>query len=412
MRMVRRLPHEQKWDREQVVGLVAIPRRPETRPRSVTEEPDERRDKQLAQDTDTLKQQGGESIPPPVVAPSGLTEKRDFRITTEILKEFGETPGCPGCITFDSPKSQRTLHTQECRLRLEAQMRGHPKYARRIEERDKRHRMDHEPAKGADRYHPEDDQEQHHQAREAPEASGSGVGRASYSPTSPAGSVQDPEEAEDRGFARWIDLTGEDDEPDGPRKSRKVRRDSADLAADVANPDSSDESSPEEEIERNKRRRIEAIGRQGCGRQEAMRILDDLDKKLVRRIPRFNPATRNASGRKPSKKRGGRDIGEAYSPPRLIALASEYGLEPLWAMDLTTHDEATGEPWDFNAPRIRERALQKISGDKPGLVMLGPTRAPFCSLKFGWNYERMGWQDVYDRLESGVRHLAFAVTIA
>ncbi len=68
------------------------------------------------------------------------------------------------------------------------------------------------------------------------------------------------------------------------------------------------------------------------------------------------------------------EVAEIYSPPRITALLPGYGLYPGVAMDITTNDE-TGNPWDFDDPRQRQRARERLRADKP-LVLVG---SPMCT---------------------------------
>ena len=56
----------------------------------------------------------------------------------------------------------------------------------------------------------------------------------------------------------------------------------------------------------------------------------------------------------------GSDCGEVYSPPRITKMASEMGLHPAWALDLTVVDPDDGIPWDFNVPAKRRRAFELL----------------------------------------------------
>ena len=78
--------------------------------------------------------------------------------------------------------------------------------------------------------------------------------------------------------------------------------------------------------------------------------------------------------RKPSAK-----VGEAYCPVRLTGVAEEHGLEATFALDLTTVNPATGEPWDFNLEANQQAALESIEKEDPGVVLVSPTCAPVAS---------------------------------
>ena len=76
-------------------------------------------------------------------------------------------------------------------------------------------------------------------------------------------------------------------------------------------------------------------------------------------------------------------VSEIYSPPRVTAAASkllpELRVHPGFALDLTTSDH-DGQPWDFDRPEMRERALHKVRTEKP-LLLVG---SPMCTAFSTW----------------------------
>ena len=71
---------------------------------------------------------------------------------------------------------------------------------------------------------------------------------------------------------------------------------------------------------------------------------------------------------------------DIYSPPRVAALLPRDGLYPGISMDITTNDEL-GKPWDFDDPRQRQRARERLRADK-SLVLIGsPMCTAFCRLQ-------------------------------
>ena len=57
----------------------------------------------------------------------------------------------------------------------------------------------------------------------------------------------------------------------------------------------------------------------------------------------------------------GLDCGDVYSPPRITKMASEMGMRPAWALDLTVTDSEDGMPWDFNCGSAQSNCLTKTS---------------------------------------------------
>ena len=75
-------------------------------------------------------------------------------------------------------------------------------------------------------------------------------------------------------------------------------------------------------------------------------------------------------------------VSEIYSPPRVTAaikLLPELRLIPGFAFDVTTMDEE-GRPWDFDDPRQRARARERILREKP-MLLIG---SPMCTAFSAW----------------------------
>ena len=93
-----------------------------------------------------------------------------------------------------------------------------------------------------------------------------------------------------------------------------------------------------------------------CTRDAARKIIKDLDDKHARKLRPFRDECKNASGK---AKAGAKGISEAYSPPRMVQVAAEFGLKPQWSFDMTEDDRDDGQPWDFN--------VEENGGRLPGL---------------------------------------------
>ena len=77
-------------------------------------------------------------------------------------------------------------------------------------------------------------------------------------------------------------------------------------------------------------------------------------------------------------------VSEVYSPPRISALAKDlpsYGIQPGFALDLTTYD-VDGREWDFNHLDMRKRARRLVEETKP-LFLIG---SPMCRAFSTWQY--------------------------
>ena len=106
-------------------------------------------------------------------------------------------------------------------------------------------------------------------------------------------------------------------------------------------------------------------------------------------------------------------VSEIYSPPRVTAAASkllpELRVHPGFALDLTTAD-SDGQPWDFDRPEMRERALHKIRTEKP-LLLVG---SPMCTAFSTWQRVNNVIRDkaiVDEEKRRAVMHLEFCIEL-
>ena len=79
--------------------------------------------------------------------------------------------------------------------------------------------------------------------------------------------------------------------------------------------------------------------------------------KLRKKLARDQRQTENQQG-------AGNGVAEAYSPPRMTALARKIGIRLGLALDTTACDE-TGRPWDFRHSAQRHTALELARREKP-----------------------------------------------
>ena len=77
-----------------------------------------------------------------------------------------------------------------------------------------------------------------------------------------------------------------------------------------------------------------------------------------------------------------RMVSEVFSPPRVTKYLSKYPsryLIPGFALDLTTIDETDGQPWDFDLPEKRQRAIERVRREKPLFLIGSPVCTPWCT---------------------------------
>ena len=107
---------------------------------------------------------------------------------------------------------------------------------------------------------------------------------------------------------------------------------------------------------------------------------------------------------------GAVSVAEVYSPPRVTSKATNFGLSPDFALDLTILDFDDGMPWDFSSPAKREKAKLMVERDKPYLSIGSPQCTPFSNLQ-NLNYPKMAPEKVDQMIRNGIAHLEFCVEL-
>ena len=99
-------------------------------------------------------------------------------------------------------------------------------------------------------------------------------------------------------------------------------------------------------------------------------------------------------------------VGEVYSPPRVTARSSQFGVKPHFALDLTVDDD-DGKPWDFSVPAKREKAKALVKLLKPYFLVGSPPCTAFSQL-MNLNYANMSQQQISDMLTNAIAHVEFS----
>ena len=133
-------------------------------------------------------------------------------------------------------------------------------------------------------------------------------------------------------------------------------------------------------------------------------MLDELEKQPGFQLPK------NRRQRRSIAQSYGKDIAEVYSLPRVTKIASDMGLRPAWALDLTQTDPEDGLPWDFSSEAKRRRARQLLEKDKPLMLIACPMCGPFSTLMH-WNYAKMPKEETEALLKAAMEHLRFALEL-
>ena len=117
-----------------------------------------------------------------------------------------------------------------------------------------------------------------------------------------------------------------------------------------------------------------------CNREVFKSMIDDLDRVCTRKV--MKKLAKDAA-----KKEVKKDIAEAYSPPRMTAVASRLGYAEGFAMDLTTQD-TDGKKWDLACKEMQTRALKRLEEEAPWLLVVSPPCTMFSTLQW-WNVTKM-----------------------
>lgn len=102
-------------------------------------------------------------------------------------------------------------------------------------------------------------------------------------------------------------------------------------------------------------------------------------------------------------------VAEVWSPPRVTALANQYGLIPGSAYDIETNDES-GKAWDFDEAEQINKCISQILEQRSTIPVGSPMCTDFSILQ-GLNKARMDpikWDLMWTK---GVRHMLSAIKL-
>ena len=311
---------------------------------------------------------------------------RDFKITDAHLEEFGFTKYCPGCDAKRHGTARRG-HTADCRIRIEEAIRQRYPEDPAIARRDERH------AAWADQTMEQDDPKPETPADVWEDQSDADMG------DEPVTVDEDKPDDDDDLFAKPHEEEKDDNAPEVPAEKRRR----------LAQMDAAGRESRSEAIERSVKQIMENLIRKNVpfigqlctpeGLKEMMRQLDEkATKKMMRDVRRTE---RQNVGK--SKK----DVAEAYSPPRMTAMAEKLGWTGGAAMDVT-RQAPDGVPWDLSDDSIQKKALKQWEDEKPWLLTASPPCTMFCTLQ-NLSIGKRDAGKVQAELEEAIKHLAFSV---
>ena len=327
VRTIKRMTEQERWNYGEIDRIVARPRRPD--PRALVHQRREMHEREVAAAEAAVRPASEAAAPQAAdgsnlqsgrIVPGEQKVNRDFRITHGMVVDIGATDDCPGCRQSLAPGASRGNHTHECRQRFERELSKTAAGRRRLQSRDARHGLAEPETVEAEAGNEEREEEVLNDGEDR----GEGVDE-------PEGEEQGrrvrPRLEEARGIRRPRE-DQEEDEDEPPARSRRVG--SIDrIVADVIRINT--ERTAKEGRRPDKR----------CTREIARQIISDLDRKHARKLKIFENRTKNE---RYNVKKSSRGIAEAYSPPRMVLVAEEFGLTPQWSLDLTVTDRDDGEP--------------------------------------------------------------------
>ena len=118
---------------------------------------------------------------------------------------------------------------------------------------------------------------------------------------------------------------------------------------------------------------------------------------------------RGGEVRKQERWSGWSNVCEVYSPPRIRARASKYGLKKGWSLDLKTNNEK-GEARDSSDPRMRQEAERKVRRERPTVLVASPVCEAFNTTQ-DWINANVEPDEVRRRIQYGLSHLQFAMDL-
>ena len=142
-----------------------------------------------------------------------------------------------------------------------------------------------------------------------------------------------------------------------------------------------------------------------CTREAMKFMIDELDAKATRKtMKKFKKISKNKN-----VDGTGVDVAEAFSPPRMSAMAEKLGYKPGFSLDLT-RTNSEGRAWDLSDQVMQEAALKLLDEQKPHVLVVSPPCTWFSTL-MNLNIGKMQEEQVEKNLEKAIGHVAFAVLL-
>ena len=382
VRTIRRLPPASRWDNEMFGKFKGLPWRPQPDSDSV-----EVRARFINTEID------GSLARPIVVNVQEYRPRRVYIRADKELVRYGVTVGCEGCHAAEHGLP-RLRHNEECRKRIIEEMKKDEEGRARLEQAEQR--RERAPAIGDDMP----------QKRKRPGAASAAEGAAEEDQqpaldggidaemAGPAAAVRANAEggasASSSGARSHFGSVRQHPGAEAASSSARGAKRSAEDAPDDPRAQNTDAADTGQEAPTDME--VKSLGSLDLI-LEHRRLAELYDEKLTLLM-----------------KLGEASVGEVYSPPRVTARSSQFGVRPCFAMDLTEMDPFDNKPWDFSQPEKQTRAWARMRAEQPTLLVGSPPCTPFSQLQ-ALNYPKMKPEHAKKMMQDGITHLEFCISL-
>ena len=412
-RTIKRVPFESRWDPERALMIRATPRCPAPSGR----DPEKLESKVVDEieadvkdvDRSRVHERPDEVADDPIPR-EGSHDPRNFRITAQVLKKYGYTDDCEGCLRKATGNDDHRPHTPGCRRRLADLMMEDERDRNQVDAARKRkatasmdghvdteinNKEEEKDAEVTEENEPNTD-ERDADIMSIPEL---GSDMSDVEEFGDQDAVNDPLSKLKKEFD---DSDDEGDiEKDEPSSKRPRIANLFNLQTLVAR-DLAGITDPVREELVNSVNQVRAIKKKGLVKD----IIEKLEKASQSKPPKVRSVRREILRHVP-----GIEVAEMYSPPRITEMARKLGMDGGWALDLTEVDEEDGQPWDFTKADKRAKAKRLVETDKPFMLIMSPMCGPFSKLQEVFNYPKMERSAVESKIGEALEHLRFTAEL-
>ena len=299
----------------------------------------------------------------------------------KIAERIGYTKGCKGCKAAEHNYVSRPMHSDECRIRMETEMRKTPRGSERMQEFE--HRLASEVEARVRQQ--ESGESSNKQARTQSTTTYSTTQLPDPNPMQLSSDVlpsQSSPTINTSVAANVSSSNGSNINVDGSSSNGAGLGSGTSIHVQGGTKRPADDAGPGDGAQ-GKRASIEHRGekRQADGDPENPQMSDWLSELL--RVT--DEACSELMVFEPDWATGvGDDVVEIFSPPRIITVARRHGLKGEWSVDRLT-EFAPGEKWDLSRKSHQKACLDIIDQVRPGMVVGSPPCTWFSQImRLNW----------------------------